>query len=152
MGLEIEYPYLRLLRQIVIARPRLPGLVLRSLVQLSRPLLSRILWELSVSLIFLSLTWCFFSEILKQDRFHSYSGTHQLMLFGVTERCLFGHVHRFYASVQQSVGSKIAFSDWPIEVGQYFSLMLRSWCRLCFFTCLFYFVAMRIFHSLIEKR
>ena len=33
-------------------------------------------------------TLVFFSEILKQDRFRSYSGTRQLLLFGVTEWCL----------------------------------------------------------------
>ena len=60
----------------------------------------------------------FFSEIFKQDRFRSYSGTRQLLLFGVTEWYLLGHVHRFYTNVQQSVGSKIAFSDRPIENDQ----------------------------------
>ena len=72
----------------------------------------------SLCVAHISLSRCFFSEILKQDRFCSYSRTRQLLLFGVTEWCLFVHVHRFYTSVQQSVGSKIAFSDWPIEVGQ----------------------------------
>ena len=75
-----------------------------------RLLLSRVLWEVSVSLIFLSLG-------VFSLRFLSKTGFVPIAEL-VSWWCLFGHVHRFYTSVQESVGSKIAFSDWPIEVGQ----------------------------------
>ena len=58
-----------------------------------------------MSLIFLSLTWCFLSEILKQDRFRSYSGTCQLLLFGLM-RC-WGEIKSLRA---QSVGEVNAYN------------------------------------------
>ena len=49
---------------------------------------------------------------MKQDWFRSYSGTCQLLLFGVTEWCLFGQCLKV---LYQCL---IEFSDWPSEIGQ----------------------------------